>query len=104
VITLESLLANIETVSLLKANMEGGEYDLISAPEACWRKIERVSIKYHEGGPARHHTSHELADFLKAQGFSICQWKPIWKTNGLQTGIITASSPDAVRKPRLQAS
>lgn len=89
-ITLESLLSEVERVDLLKANMEGGEYDLIDAPESCWRKIERVSIKYHEGGPGRKHSSRELAEFLKQNGFEVCRWEPIWATDWGHTGIITA--------------
>lgn len=89
-VTLESLLCDIDRVALLKANMEGGEYDLMDAPESCWRKVERVSIKYHEGGPSRNHTSSELADFLKCTGFEIRCWEPIWETDWGHTGIITA--------------
>lgn len=67
-VTLDSVLDDIETVDLLKMDIEGGEYEVLYG--VCLetlRKIRKIVLEYH---PEEGSTS-ELLAYLKRSGFEI---------------------------------
>ena len=54
----------------MKIDCEGCEFDiLLNSPPETLARIRRLSLEVHDGFTS--HTSHELADFLRSQGFRV---------------------------------
>jgi FkbM family methyltransferase len=71
-VTLEEAFrkAGISHCDLLKVDCEGGEYDIFfSASAETLRRIERISMEYHD--ECTSHSHGELAAFLRQQGFIV---------------------------------
>jgi FkbM family methyltransferase len=71
-ISLERIMDNneIEVVNYLKLDCEGSEFDIMrNTSAACWSRIERAVIEYHEFGGDRRVA--ELAKILEANGFEV---------------------------------
>ena len=60
----------IEVVNYLKLDCEGSEFEVLrSTSGACWSRIERAAIEYHEFGRDRRVT--ELVTILERNGFEV---------------------------------
>jgi FkbM family methyltransferase len=88
-VTLEEALrkAGISHCDLLKVDCEGGEYDIFfHAPADTLRRIQRISMEYHDGCTPHSHV--ELADFLQQQGFSVTlRVNPVHRHLGFLTAV-----------------
>jgi FkbM family methyltransferase len=61
---------NVATVNLLKIDCEGSEYEVLrSIDAACWARIQRLVIEYHDIGLDRNHV--ELVEILRTNGFEV---------------------------------
>lgn len=88
-VTFQQIFAehSIERCNLLKMDIEGAEYDSLSAmPAELWPKIDRIHLEYHEGpagwdGP-------KLAAFLRERGYR-CEEVP--RSRHVEKGNLFAS-------------
>jgi FkbM family methyltransferase len=64
------LLKNkLSRISLLKMDIEGGEYDVLeNLPKDDWRKFENILLEYHDL-PEKNH--QQLAELIRRNGFSL---------------------------------
>jgi len=64
-VALEDLLSEFDRVDLLKIDIEGGEYEILSGlPAEGWPKIRAVRMEFHRG-------LQRLPALLEAHGFSV---------------------------------
>jgi FkbM family methyltransferase len=88
-VTLETALqkAGFARCDLLKMDCEGGEYDIFfHAPAATLKKIDRISMEYHD--ECTPHSHGELADFLQGQGFAVhLRSNPVHRHIGFLTAV-----------------
>jgi FkbM family methyltransferase len=88
-ITLEEAVrrSGFEHCDLLKVDCEGGEYDIFfGASDAVLRKIDRIVMEYHD--ECTPHSHADLADFLRARGFSVrLRPNPVHRRLGFLTAV-----------------
>jgi FkbM family methyltransferase len=90
--TLEHILTDnhIDTVDLLKIDIEGAEYDvLLNTPPHIFKKIKRIALEYHDN-LNHEHTIKQLVDFLHAQGFKTKKDNALFITRFLKMGLVRA--------------
>lgn len=77
VVSLHTLISRfkLETVSFLKLDIEGAEYDLFSGDTAWLHKVRRVALEAHSefGNP------HLIVDYLRNAGFHVT-WTPVTRS------------------------
>ncbi|QOV90625.1 FkbM family methyltransferase [Humisphaera borealis] len=91
--TLGNLMSelSISTVSLLKLDCEGAEWEIIPSSEDVLPQIQRIVMEFHCTGdwtPAR------LADWLRARGFEVGYTPGLW--NGLLWAV-QGTSPERIK-------
>lgn len=72
----------IDTVSLLKMDCEGAEWDIIPAAEDVLHRVERIAMEFHCAGAW---TPERLATWLRERGFDVHHTSGSW--NGLLWAI-----------------
>lgn len=60
---------HLEKISLLKMDIEGGEYEVFNSLEKeCWEKIDVIIMEYHNG-PGKDY--HDLEQVIRENGFGV---------------------------------
>jgi FkbM family methyltransferase len=90
--TLRRLLdeLNIDTVSLLKMDCEGAEWDILPAADDVLHRVQRIAMEFHCSGEW---TGEKLAAWLRDRGFEVRH------TSGAWTGLLWAFRPAVVPQP-----
>lgn len=88
----------IQVVNYLKIDCEGSEFEILrNIRGACWSRIERVAIEYHEYG--RDRMVAELVTILESNGFKVEASQSLvdmlFRLFGARLGMIWAWKPGA---------
>jgi hypothetical protein len=92
----------IQVVNYLKLDCEGSEFEVLrNISGACWSRIERAAIEYHEFG--RDRRVAELVTILEGNGFEVevnqSLVEKLGRPFGASIGSIWAWKPVAASSP-----
>jgi hypothetical protein len=91
----------IQVVNYLKLDCEGSEFEILrNISGACWSRIERAAIEYHEFGPDRRVA--EFVTILERNGFEVevnqSLFEKLGRPFGASIGEIRAWKPVATSR------
>jgi len=69
-ITLEKLIkqSKLDTIGLLKIDIEGAEFGILENMRDVWNKIQHIAVEYHDDQKNKH---SDLEEIMRQNGFSV---------------------------------